>query len=46
MHRLKGEWAESYECHVANIGDWLVVWLETDGLAVFLRTGTHDEIFK
>lgn len=46
MYRLNGKWAGSLECHVANIGDWLVVWQENDNLAIFLRTGTHDEIFK
>ena len=46
MHTLSGEWAGSFECHVANIGDWLLVWQVSDGLAVLLRTGTHDEIFK
>ena len=46
MHELKGDWAGSKECHVANAGDWLVIWREGNGLAVFQRTGTHDELFK
>ena len=46
MHALKGEWKNSLECHVANVGDWLLVWCVADGFAVFQRTGTHDEIFK
>lgn len=46
MHNLKGDWAGSRECHVANTGDWLVVWREGNGLAVFQRTGSHDEIFR
>ncbi len=45
MHELKGSWRGTKECHVANAGDWLCVWQTTDDLAVFLRTGTHDEIF-
>lgn len=45
MHSLRGEWAGSEECHVANAGDWLCVWMTGDGLAVFERTGTHEEIF-
>lgn len=45
MHSLRGEWAGSEECHVANAGDWLCVWMTEDGLAVFERTGTHEEIF-
>ena len=46
MHDLKGDWAGSRECHVANAGDWLVVWREGNGLAVFHRTGSHDDIFR
>lgn len=45
MHDLKGNWRGSKECHVANCGDWLLVWQVCDGLAIFLRTGTHEEIF-
>ena len=46
MHSLKGVWRGSNECHVANAGDWLIVWRECDGVAFFQRTGTHDEIFR
>ena len=46
MHTLTGEWAGSFECHVANVGDWLLIWQVSDGMAVLLRTGTHDEIFR
>lgn len=46
MHRLSGAWTGSNECHVCNVGDWLLVWTVRDGLAVFQRTGTHDEIFR
>ena len=35
MHDLKGSWAGSREYHVANAGDWLVIWREGEGLAVF-----------
>ncbi len=45
MHSLKGQWSGSKECHIANAGDWLVVWCEGNGMAVFQRTGSHDEIF-
>lgn len=44
-HSLTGDWSGYLECHVANIGDWLVVWQELDDTAVLVRTGTHDEIF-
>lgn len=46
MHDLKGDWAGSRECHVVNAGDWLVIWREGNGIAVFQRTGTHDELFR
>lgn len=46
MHRLSGEWVNSYECHVANIGDWLLVWRVDSGVAYMQRTGTHDDIFR
>ncbi len=46
MHTLKGMWAGNYECHVANAGDWLVIWKVGNGLAVFDRTGSHDELFR
>lgn len=45
MHELKGSWSGSRECHVANAGDWLVIWREAGSIAVFQRTGTHDELF-
>ena len=46
MHRLKGEWSGSMECHVANAGDWLLVWAQTDDQAYFQRTGGHDDLFS
>lgn len=46
MHRLGGDWAGAHECHVANIGDWLLVWKVCDQTAYLVRTGTHDEIFR
>lgn len=45
MHVLKGKWDDCFECHVANFGDWLLIWVADDERAVFLRTGTHDELF-
>lgn len=45
MHRLSGEWSGSNECHVANAGDWLVIWRTDGGTAYFQRTGSHDELF-
>lgn len=46
MHDLHGVWKGAKECHVANIGDWLLVWQVEGDCVVFLRTGSHDQIFK
>ena len=46
MHELKGEWSGSRECHVANAGDWLVIWRDEDTFVTFQRTGSHDELFR
>ena len=46
MHDLKGSWAGSREYHVANAGDWLVIWREGEGPAAFQRTGSRDELFR
>lgn len=46
MHALTGNWKGRNECHVANAGDWLVIWSSNDKVAFFERTGSHDELFK
>lgn len=46
MHRLSGSWAGRNECHVANSGDWLVIWSANDEVAFFERAGGHDELFR
>lgn len=46
MYRLSGSWAGRNECHVANSGDWLVIWSANDEVAFFERTGGHDELFR
>lgn len=46
MHTLSGNWRGRYECHVANAGDWLVIWSSNDSVAFFERTGSHDELFR
>lgn len=45
MHTLHGEWAGARECHVANAGDWLCIWVSDDRHAVFQRTGSHSDLF-
>ena len=46
MHRLRGEWDGSNECHIANSPDWLLVWRVECGIAFFQRTGSHRDIFR
>ena len=46
MHDLRGDWMGSTECHIANAGDWLLAWKANEKLAVFQRTGSHDDIFR
>ncbi len=46
MHTLRGEWRGRQECHVANAGDWLVIWSSNGKAAFFERTGTHNELFR
>ena len=46
MHTLSGRGEGRSECHVANAGDWLVIWSNSDSVAFFERTGSHDEQFR
>lgn len=46
MHALSGNWKGSRECHVANAGDWLVIWSDDGVTASFQRTGSHQELFR
>ena len=46
MHKLSGKWKGRNECHVANAGDWLVIWSQNNDVAFFERTGAHEELFK
>ena len=43
-HPLKGEWRGFMECHVH--GDWLLIWYTTGTEIVFVRTGTHADLFE
>lgn len=48
-HPLKGEWAGYRECHIG--GDFLLIYELDDaagrsGSIVFVRTGTHAELFN
>jgi len=45
-HTLGGEWHGTFECHIKN--DWLLVYAVyvKSNEIVFLRLGTHAQIFK
>jgi mRNA interferase YafQ len=48
-HPLKGEWAGTRECHIG--GDFLLIYEVDDtagpsGAIIFVRAGTHSELFK
>lgn len=48
-HALKGEWSGYRECHIG--GDFLLIYTLDDqagksGTVVFVRTGTHSELFR
>ena len=42
----EGNWLGSHERHVANAGDWLLIWRSNEAVAAFQRTGLHDELFR
>jgi mRNA interferase YafQ len=43
-HALKGEWADHRECHVG--GDFLLIYRADVDAVVFVRAGTHAELFE
>ncbi len=47
-HQLTGEWAGHRECHIG--GDFLLIYALDDsgksGMVVFVRSGTHADLFK
>lgn len=48
-HPLKGDWAGTRECHVG--GDFLLIYDVDDavgksGMVIFVRAGTHAELFR
>ena len=43
-HPLKGEWTGHRECHVG--GDFLLVYRADHRSIVFVRAGTHSELFR
>ncbi len=43
-HALKGEWADHRECHVG--GDFLPIYRLDQTALIFVRAGTHGELFE
>ena len=47
-HALTGDWAGHRECHIG--GDFLLIYTLDDsgksGMVVFVRSGTHSELFS
>ena len=42
-HLLGGEWHNCWECHIKP--DWLLIYQLTDDEIIFIRTGTHSDLF-
>lgn len=42
-HALKGEWSDHRECHIS--GDFLLVYRLQGHAIVFVRAGTHADLF-
>ncbi len=42
-HSLKGEYADCRECHIEP--DWLLVYCLQETEIVFMRTGSHSDLF-
>jgi mRNA interferase YafQ len=43
-HALKGEWADHRECHIG--GDFLLIYRIDGDVIIFVRAGTHSELFE
>lgn len=43
-HPLKGNYDDCMECHIEP--DWLLVYLKTKKDIIFVRSGTHSDLFK
>jgi len=43
-HALHGEWAGFRECHVG--GDFLLIYRADETAVVFVRAGTHADLFR
>jgi mRNA interferase YafQ len=43
-HVLQGEWAGTWECHIAS--DWLLMYEFTETEVRLIRTGSHSDLFE
>ena len=43
-HPLRGTWRGHLECHIEP--DWLLIWYTSRTEIVFVRTGTHSDLFE
>jgi mRNA interferase YafQ len=43
-HPLKGDWDDHRECHIG--GDFLLIYRFENNTIVFVRAGTHSELFE
>lgn len=42
-HKLQGEYGDCWECHVEP--DWLLIYRKTTSAIIFVRTGSHSDLF-
>ncbi|MDZ7837809.1 MAG: type II toxin-antitoxin system YafQ family toxin [Actinomycetota bacterium] len=42
-HNLKGNYSKSRECHIGP--DWLLIYQLFDNDIIFVRTGSHSDLF-
>lgn len=43
-HPLKGDWADHHECHIG--GDFLLIYRLDGNTVIFVRAGTHSDLFE
>lgn len=43
-HKLSGEYEGLWECHIEH--DWLLIYEINDEEVIFVRTGTHADLFE
>ncbi|MFC1843076.1 type II toxin-antitoxin system YafQ family toxin [Candidatus Dependentiae bacterium] len=43
-HKLKGKFEGYWECHIEP--DWLLIYKKTSETIIFVRTGTHTDLFR